>query len=72
MSIEDHDAYDGDEHCKDCKYWDTYGKSGRMGSCLRYPPQIVALEDFDGAAVIHSEHPKTGEHWWCGEYSPLA
>jgi hypothetical protein len=54
-----------DEKCLICTFF--YIGSNGMGSCHRYPPQVIYGYDGDGMAA-ESLFPTVSGYNWCGEY----
>ena len=68
--------------CLICKFWKADPTSKNMGSCLRFPPQVVAVPETlpanenagrysdEVVSKLESHWPTTRCNDWCGEYTP--
>jgi len=68
--------------CGDCKYWrasycleeDESGKLQKVksgsGSCCRYPPRIVLVDNPDSREAYSTLFPETEFFNFCGEFYP--
>lgn len=61
--------------CGSCRHWRRSepdgGEMSSDGDCLRYPPQVIIVEDMDTAGYAsQSLWPYTDQADVCGEFSP--
>lgn len=70
------------ESCQSCRFYQNTFNEPEHGYCLRYPPKLMAMPDWDEWAESDqsdwelfwelSQSPAVESADWCGEYQPAA
>jgi hypothetical protein len=62
------------QSCPNCRYYDPPYEGENLGTCCRFPPQVVFLAappgSFHGKTV--TLFPQVEEEDWCGEWQSIS